>query len=147
MASKGTNLTVLGIFSALVALVHAWYSYRFIHVGILVATHPLDSEGDAVVADTIGLLWSFVEQLLVAGYWVVLVGFLAAGTFGAVMTILQLVTAYGLIARKLHGLCMTVSKINWFMFPLGTPLGIVGFVILRRAETKELFGIPSGGTA
>jgi len=77
-------------------------------------------------------------------YWVALVGFLAAGTFGVVMIVLHSVTFVGLLKQRLYKLCLTTSAMSWFMFPFGTALGIASYIVLRKPSVRKLFEAGGG---
>jgi hypothetical protein len=138
-STKSNNqVTWVAILMIIVGLIHLLITYRLIYIGIFLAGHPLDPE-DQTAHDTISLLYSFAIQIIAISYWLALVGFLAAGTFGAVMSVLQLVTAFGLFKLRFYKLAVIVSIITWFMIPFGTPLGIGSFIILKRPSVRSLF--------
>lgn len=121
-----TQLNVLSIFHNLVAAlwaVVALFPVAYLGTGMQIIQRRFDDIPE--LTETFGwtvVLWSTVSVVL-----------------SVAMAMLTYVAGWRLVERRARSFCLLVAAINCFFVPLGTVLGVLTIIVLKRPEVRKTF--------
>lgn len=77
--------------------------------------------------------------------WTLVGTSVVAMILGLGLSVLTIMAGRRLAEHRAHSFCLVVAAVNCLFFPLGTILGVVTLIVLKRPAVREAFGATTYG--